>query len=137
MSRGVNQHFNSFFNVSVYHAYSFCHSEFFMTRKCSMVVFWGVKFWSRVFFIMFEALGIFWVWLLPPSDHPCHLKSRVPPWAFSPFHKFLLIAKGIDFFNSLKFCKISKTVAANVHTCRYGILEKMDSGTAQLVGRYL
>ena len=66
VSRGVNQHFNSFFNVSVYHAYSFCRSECFMTRKCSMVVFLGVKFWSRVFFVLFEALGIFLGLIITP-----------------------------------------------------------------------
>ena len=32
--------------------------------------FLGVKFWSRDF------LGF---WFLPPIDHPCYLKSRVPP----------------------------------------------------------
>ena len=24
--------------------------------------------------------GIFWGLIFPPFDHPCHLKSRVPPW---------------------------------------------------------
>ena len=37
-------------------------------------IFWGVKFWARDFF---------WFLYLPPFDHPCHLKSGVPPWALN------------------------------------------------------
>ena len=43
--------------------------------KVGMEIFFGVKFWFR---------NIFGFWFLPPFDHPCHLKSEVPPWELSP-----------------------------------------------------
>ena len=49
--------------------------ETFMARKVGMEIFFGVKFWFR---------NIFGFWFLPPFDHPCHLKSEVPPWELSP-----------------------------------------------------
>ena len=42
--------------------------------------FFGDKFWSRDFPFFFEAQGNFLGSdFCPPFDHPCHLKSGVPP----------------------------------------------------------
>ena len=42
----------------------------------------GANFWSREFLgFCWKPQGIFWgFWLLPPFDHPHHLKSGVFPW---------------------------------------------------------
>ena len=37
-----------------------------------------VIFGPGIFWGLLEALGIFWGFK-PPLDHPCHLKSGVPP----------------------------------------------------------
>ena len=43
-------------------------------------IFWGINFGPVIFFWFFDAQGIFLGFdFCPPFDHPCHLKSGVPP----------------------------------------------------------
>ena len=39
----------------------------------------GVKFWSREFWVLFEALGIFWVLIFAPIQSSPSLKIRSTP----------------------------------------------------------
>ena len=109
VSRGVNQHFNSFFHVSVYHAYSFCRSECFMTRKCSMVVFLGVKFWSRVFFcFVWSPRDFFGFDYYPHLIIPVTWNPEYPPGLLVPSISFCWLLEALTFFNSLNFARSLK-----------------------------
>ena len=47
-------------------------------------IFWGINFGPVIFFWFFDAQGIFLGFdFCPPFDHPCHLKSGVPPLGLS------------------------------------------------------
>ena len=51
-----------------------------MPWKFGVEVFGGCILVQGFWGVLFEALGISWgVLFLPPFDHPCHLKSGVPP----------------------------------------------------------
>ena len=64
--------------VPASHAAAYAHSSsgYFYSSEIGYGIPWRVKFWSRDFF------GF---WFLPPFNHPCHLKSGVPPWAWVTF----------------------------------------------------
>ena len=54
--------------------------EIFMAWKFGVGFFGGWILVQGFWGVLFEALGISWgVLFLPPFDHPCHLKSGVPP----------------------------------------------------------
>jgi len=75
-------------------------------------------FWSRDFLGFARSpRDFFGSWLLAPFDHPCHLKSRVPPpppGIRSHMRRFIIrIYRRRTFFKSLVFCcmnDINKTI---------------------------
>ena len=72
-------------NLSIFRVISFYASgKFSLWLGNSAWDFLGDKFWSSDFFFFFEAQGIFLGFgFCPPFDHPCHLKSGVPPLGLS------------------------------------------------------
>ena len=43
-------------------------------------IFWGLNFGPGIFLgFVWSPRDFFGFWFLPPFNHPCHLKSRVPP----------------------------------------------------------
>ena len=66
-------------------------------------IFGGVKCQSRDFFEFYsrprEFLGF---WFLPPFDHPCHLKSGVPPWALALLRIIVFVQCFLFLFRRIK-----------------------------------
>ena len=77
----INKHKHSISIVHIFRVISFKAFCKFLRRRNSAWGFWGVSFWSRDFVGGFVGSPRDFVgfWLLPPFDHPHHLKSRVYP----------------------------------------------------------
>ena len=74
-----SQTFHYYYYVSIFRVVSFNTFGNFYGFEIWHEIFWVLNFGLGVFWILFKALGIFGVSFLPPFNHPCHLKSRVPP----------------------------------------------------------
>ena len=88
-------------NVAIFRVISFYASwKFLLWLGNSAWDFLGDKFWSSDFLgFCLKPKGFLGVLIFPPFDHPCHLKSGVPPmglsywkgrWIFHTFHPKLI-----------------------------------------------